>query len=145
MDLDYIEPGNDDYLSLIPEIEAESIKYIYVSEKGGYVCLELELTEKTREAVLEADKALENNPCVISAMPNYIWNALGGENSPIITQVAGDVNGDGELSNTDIVEAARYIVGLTEFTDEQLSAADMDESGDVANADLVLLAKAAVA
>ena len=55
----------------------------------------------------------------------------------------GDIDGDGEITNTDIVNIARYIVGITEGdTKTAVEAyADMNGDGKVDNSDLVTVAR----
>jgi len=53
----------------------------------------------------------------------------------------GDVNGDGSIDNLDLVMIARYLVQLTELTDEQLERADVNLDGKVNNTDLVLISR----
>ena len=40
---------------------------------------------------------------------------------------------------------ARYLVGLVEFNEKQLEAADYNKNGEINNTDLVLIARAVVA
>jgi beta-glucosidase len=61
------------------------------------------------------------------------------------TVIKGDVNGDGEVDNRDLIMIARYLVDLVEFSAKQLEAADYNEDGVVDNKDLVLIARAIVA
>jgi hypothetical protein len=61
------------------------------------------------------------------------------------TVIKGDVNGDGEVDNRDLIMIARYLVDLVEFSAKQMEAADYNEDGVVDNKDLVLIARAIVA
>ncbi len=61
------------------------------------------------------------------------------------TVLKGDVNGDGSVSNADLVMMARNVVGLISLTDAQKTAADMNNDGSVSNADIVALARILVA
>jgi len=54
----------------------------------------------------------------------------------------GDVSGDGQLTNSDLVMVARFVVGITSLDE---AAADVDGSGRVTNADIVTLARILVA
>ena len=65
------------------------------------------------------------------------WN--GKAYAPIDLHIKGDVNGDNEVDNRDLVIVARHLVGFT--LEDVLLYADMDDSGEVNNADLVLLAR----
>jgi hypothetical protein len=53
----------------------------------------------------------------------------------------GDLNGDGQIDNRDVVLLARYLVKLTQFTEKQIELADMNGDGTVSNTDLVRLAR----
>ena len=55
--------------------------------------------------------------------------------------VYGDLSGDEDITSSDCVMLARYLVGLQEFTWKQLTAADVNHDGDVTAADAVMLAK----
>ena len=57
------------------------------------------------------------------------------------TAVQGDLNGDGEVSNADVIMLARYLVHLTDFSGEQIKLADMNGDGILLNNDLVTLAR----
>jgi hypothetical protein len=57
----------------------------------------------------------------------------------------GDVSQDGEIDNRDLIMIARYLVGLVEFNEKQMEAADFNEDGIVNNTDLVLIARYIVA
>ena len=57
---------------------------------------------------------------------------------------AGDVNGEGMVTNVDVIMVARHIVHLTTLTDAQIARADVDGSGDIENSDLIKLARKVV-
>jgi hypothetical protein len=50
----------------------------------------------------------------------------------------GDLDGNGEVNNADLVLLARFIVGLGQVS---IDTADMDGNGRVDNSDLVTLAR----
>ena len=60
-----------------------------------------------------------------------------------ISHPAGDIDGNGQVENSDLVTIARYIVGLTEGdTKSAVEAyADMNSDGKVDNADIVTVAR----
>ncbi|MBE6948761.1 MAG: hypothetical protein E7456_02830 [Ruminococcaceae bacterium] len=62
--------------------------------------------------------------------------------------VPGDVNCDGEVSNSDLVMVARFIVGMyednAEVSDDIRAAADLNQDGDITNSDLVMIARSIV-
>lgn len=53
----------------------------------------------------------------------------------------GDVNGDGERTNLDVIYLARSLLGLVTLNDSQKSAADVNDDGIVSNADVIRLAR----
>ena len=55
--------------------------------------------------------------------------------------VPGDVNGDGERTNADVIYLARSLLGLVTLNDSQKSAADVNGDGIVSNADVIRLAR----
>ncbi|MBQ6539467.1 MAG: CHAP domain-containing protein [Oscillospiraceae bacterium] len=57
-------------------------------------------------------------------------------NSPV---VFGDANGDGDVSNVDLIIIARFVVGLTNSID--LERADINGDGTVSNTDLISVAR----
>ena len=67
------------------------------------------------------------------------------ENGSITVNAAvkGDVNGDGHIDNTDLVNIARYVVGLTSGAIKTAveKNADMNGDGHVDNTDLVTVAR----
>ena len=53
----------------------------------------------------------------------------------------GDLDGNGNVDNADLVTLARAMVGLTELTDAQTAVADMNGDTNIDNSDLVTLAR----
>ncbi len=68
----------------------------------------------------------------------------GAASVKISSKHIGDLSGDGELTNADIIMLARYLVDLVELTEEQLILADMDGSGEARNNDLVIMVRKVV-
>lgn len=54
-----------------------------------------------------------------------------------LTTIRGDVDGDGELTQTDLFQAKRYVVGKVEFTEEQITRADMNGDKKITATDLL--------
>lgn len=52
----------------------------------------------------------------------------------------GDMDGDGQVSNTDLITVSRFVAGQAEPTAAQLEAADLDGDGVITDDDRVLLA-----
>ena len=72
----------------------------------------------------------------------FIGTHCGGSEDPeAVTVITGDLNGDGTVSSADAVLLARYLVDLTDLTEQQLLAADVNHDGSVSSADAVLLAR----
>ena len=57
----------------------------------------------------------------------------------------GDVNGDGEINNVDLILVARHIVHLEQLTARQIARADMNFNGSIDNVDLIRIARIIVA
>lgn len=53
----------------------------------------------------------------------------------------GDVNGDGTVSNTDLIKTARHVVDIEKLTGEELKRADINNDGQVNNEDIILTAR----
>lgn len=53
----------------------------------------------------------------------------------------GDINGDGKVSNLDLVLMQKHILGITELTGSSLEAANVSRDGGISNKDLVILQK----
>lgn len=65
----------------------------------------------------------------------------GAADPDAVTVITGDLNGDGTVSSADAVLLARYLVDLTDLTEQQIQAADVDRDGFVTSADAVRLAR----
>ena len=79
------------------------------------------------------------------------WHFSDSTDYPILdftppARPAGDIDGDGEITNVDVVTLARYIAGLcSELTASAVrSCADMNDDGEITNIDLVTLARVCV-
>ena len=55
--------------------------------------------------------------------------------------IYGDINGDGRISNADIVLMQKHILGIQTQSGASLAALDINRDGSVTNRDLVLLQK----
>ncbi len=57
----------------------------------------------------------------------------------------GDHNGDGLVTNADLVLIGQYLVSLTTLTNYQLYCSDVNFDGVINNTDLILIAQMVVA
>lgn len=88
-------------------------------------------------------------PITIQGVPADIVDEKGNvipvtcvSGSITITDVVpGDVNGDGERTNLDVIYLARSLLGLVTLDDSQKCAADVNGDGIVSNADVIRLAR----
>ena len=55
--------------------------------------------------------------------------------------IKGDVNGDGEVTNTDAATILKYDAGIIDLTEQQLSVADVNGNGNVDNVDASMVLK----
>ena len=53
----------------------------------------------------------------------------------------GDVNCDGQITTSDVILTARYIVGLVNISEQQQILADVNGDANITNADVILLAR----
>jgi len=62
----------------------------------------------------------------------------------VCSRVVGDVNGDGKITNSDVIKLARSLIGLTTLTEEQQLAADVNGDGKITNSDVIKLARSLI-
>lgn len=88
----------------------------------------------------ENEKDLNENTKVATGMNIKISNKL------CKVVVKGDLNGDGQVGDVDLLRLARYKVGLdTTLMDEYLQAADLNGNKNLADdIDLLMMARALV-
>lgn len=55
--------------------------------------------------------------------------------------LVGDVNCDGQITTSDVILTARYIVGLVNISEQQQILADANGDANITNADVILLAR----
>ena len=55
--------------------------------------------------------------------------------------VYGDINGDGKVSNLDLVLMQKQILGIESQSGSRLEAANVSKDGGISNKDLVILQK----
>ncbi len=72
----------------------------------------------------------------------YMHNGQWSKYTPIVEDVVyGDVNGDGLVKLADAVLMMKYLVGIVDFTDEQLATGDVTGDGKVKLADAITIQK----
>ena len=76
---------------------------------------------------------VEGNQPLTNATMTFV-NEVAGEET-------GDVNGDGEITNTDAAMVLKYDAGIYGFNESQLSVADANGNGVVENLDATLILK----
>ena len=65
-----------------------------------------------------------------------------GTNPPAPDRIQGDVDGDGEITNADLILVARYVVEIyNELKADIEKYGDMDGDGEISNADLIKVAR----
>lgn len=57
------------------------------------------------------------------------------------SNVEFDVNFDGVVNEIDLLMVRKYLLGLIEFTQEQIEVADYNDNGDVDTSDLLELSR----
>lgn len=62
----------------------------------------------------------------------------------VTSGVKGDVNGDGKVTNADVIRLARSLVDLVDLTEDQLVCADVTGDGKVTNSDVIKLARSLI-
>jgi hypothetical protein len=90
--------------------------------------------------VLKAD-GTENTGNVGTGNKVTICDANGTVIKQYEAVVYGDVNGDGKVSNADVVLLQKQILGITQQGGCYLEAANTSHDGGVTNKDLVILQK----
>ena len=124
--------------------------------ENGYKVLWSNSTNVTKDGIMftivakVADNAPDGVYPITATYSDVNTGTENGETKPItivdgsITvkkSIPGDLNGDGEVTNMDIIMLARYLVNLESFDDQQLNVADYNGDGAVNNVDLVLMAR----
>lgn len=72
---------------------------------------------------------------------DYLIKAQDGAIVIDNTYPVGDIDFSGDLTTSDVVALARYLVNLVQFNEEQLILADYDVDGEIDNSDLIKLVR----
>lgn len=90
--------------------------------------------------VLKAD-GTENTGNVGTGNKITVYDAGGTVIKQYEVVVYGDINGDGKISNVDVVLAQKQILGITSQSGCYLEAANTSRDGGISNKDIVILQK----
>ena len=63
---------------------------------------------------------------------------------PAAAPIAGDVDGDGEVSSADALNTLRYALNIAALSDEQSAVADMDGDGIITISDALIILRLAL-
>ncbi len=85
--------------------------------------------------ILQADGTENTGKAATGNVLAVYVNGTQTASYPIV--IYGDVNGDGKISNADIVKLKRHILSLEQLAGSGLNAADINKDGRVSNADIV--------
>lgn len=81
----------------------------------------------------------ETQPVTTTVIP--VTTVLETEETQPVTQVKGDISGNGEIDIYDAVEIAKEIMGMRTFTEEEKEIADINGDGAVNLYDAIYIAK----
>lgn len=90
--------------------------------------------------ILGADGA-ENTDQIATGNKLAVYDTSGSLIGQYDIVIYGDINGDGKVSNVDLVLMQKHILGISTLEGSYLEAADASKGGGVSNKDLVLLQK----
>lgn len=107
-----------------------------INEKTFNQMLELTLTTKSKQAVLDTIKELEKVDFIMCAQPNYIYHL----DHPVWDGL-GDPDLDHYIGMTDVVLLQRNIAKLADLTDEQTQKGDVDKDNSITMSDVTLIQK----
>lgn len=136
------------YEELFPELNIVSVsrvgKEMYDAGRILNQIIKITLEEQTHESVVEAIMSIKDNQYVVYAEPDYYLEPASMMGSGVVrTYLPGDVNGDGIISNRDLIPTARIVVGYT--APKAISdRADVNSDGEVNNADVIIVARLVV-
>jgi beta-N-acetylglucosaminidase/uncharacterized protein YraI len=107
--------------------------------KTSDVLSQLSASDGTIE-ILESDGTTNTNN-VATGNKLAFYDENGDEVEEYEVVIYGDLNGDGKISNADLVTMQKHILGISTLEGVYLEAADAGRDGAVSNKDLVMLQK----
>ena len=119
---------------------------VYIGSSAFYWCTNLKRVEFRSDAPKDVgddifyacEDAMIYYPADAKGWSTPTWHGYLTTPMTVSTVEKGDIDGNGEVNNADLVLLARYVVGLGQVN---MEAADMDGNGEVDNSDLVTLAR----
>ena len=119
---------------------------VYIGSSAFYWCTNLKRVEFRSDAPEDVgndifyacEDAMIYYPADAAGWSTPTWHGYLTTPMTVSTVEKGDLDGNGEVNNADLVLMARYVVGIGQVN---IDAADMDGNGKVDNADLVTLAR----
>ena len=90
--------------------------------------------------ILKAD-GTEQTGAVGTGNKVTVYDASGNVVKQYEVVIYGDINGDGKISNIDVVMMQKQILGLATLSGANSSAANVSKDGNITNKDLVILQK----
>lgn len=124
------------YEALFPELagKIDRVESELISGCGLYsIEIVLVLDKESGITVDEAIELLKENPNVKSAGRNTCRYYVG-------EPLPGDLDRDCTVSNSDLIDLARCIIGVNTLTEDKRISGDLNNDGSVSNSDLVELA-----
>lgn len=138
--------GNTGTLLLAPHKEDLGWQLLWFSEKavegeGTLFTLTLQVSDSAEKGVYPV--TVRYSPANTFDM-EYVSQSIPGVTVGFTTNTdykIGDINGDSEISNADVVMIARSVVGLYTIADDRKFLADVNNDGDITVADALYLAR----
>lgn len=105
------------------------------------VCTSQSGADRTYTITVARQQPGEEMPADGAADGEVPADEVPGESGETPAMTYGDINGDGKISNADLVLLQKQILGIEELTKDGLAAADVNRDGSISNVDLVMLQK----
>ncbi len=125
-----------------PNVEDASI---YITNYGGNIYIQFYETEYTKNLTDDVINAYRVVLTVENSQFSQEYPIVYAEISkPIGNQVAGDIDGSGEVNIVDVLALNQYLLGVYEPDNAGISSADVNHDGNVDDADSMMLLKSLV-